>query len=149
MIKRLALAACAGWLGGFLGNAALGALFSSPWIRAVLYNPALQSQLFIDITPQRNIALSVAGLIVLSGLHGIVFAQVSPSLPGATWLTKGAVFGVAIWALYWLFQEWFIYITLLKEPVALALLELAILLAGSLVEGLTIAWVLRRRGSSN
>ena len=94
MMKRLAIAGCAGWLGGFVGNAALGALFSSPWIRAALYNPALQSQLFIDVTPQRNIALSVAEFVMLSGLHGIVFAQVLPSIPGTSWFTKGAVFGV-------------------------------------------------------
>lgn len=44
--------------------------------------------------------------------------------------------------MYWLFQEWFIYHTLLHEPILLNLLEPAILLVGSLVEGLIIAWFL-------
>jgi hypothetical protein len=43
-----------------------------------------------------------------------------------------------------LFQEWFIYVTLLHEPIALALVELAILLAGALIEGMAIAWLLER-----
>jgi len=47
--------------------------------------------------------------------------------------------------MFWVFQEWFIYHTLLGEPLALNLLELAILLAGSLVEGLVIAFILARK----
>jgi len=45
--------------------------------------------------------------------------------------------------MFWLFQEWFVYHTLLAEPWFLNLFELALLLAGSLVEGVVIAWVLR------
>ena len=52
--------------------------------------------------------------------------------------------GLTIWVMYWLSQEWFIYHTLLKEPLLLNLLELAILLIGSLVEGLIIAFFLAR-----
>ncbi|MBI3479705.1 MAG: hypothetical protein HY016_05020 [Nitrosomonadales bacterium] len=129
----------AGWLGGFAGNAFLGAMFSSVWIKGVLYDPAWQSRLFLDITPQRNIAVSVAGLIVLSGLHGIFFHLFKPSIPGRSTLQRGLYWGLFIWATYWLFQEWFIYITLLREPVALALIELVILLVGSLIEGWVIA----------
>ncbi len=40
-----------GLIGGFVGNGVLGALFSSPPIKAILYNPDLQSQLFRDVTP--------------------------------------------------------------------------------------------------
>ena len=148
MRQRIGHALLAGWVGGFVGNALLGALFSSPWIRAALYHPAWQSPLFIEITPQRNIAVSVTGLIVLSGLHGALFHQLAPSIPGRCWLAKGLLFGTAIWATYWLFQEWFIYVTLLKEPILLALLELAILLCGSLVEGAAIAWFLIGRTRS-
>lgn len=132
----------AGWIAGFLGNALLGVLFSSPWVRSVLYHPAWQSRLFIEITPQRDIAVSVIGLIVLSGLHGIMFNQFAPSIPGRSWLAKGLFWGATIWAIYWLFQEWFIYVTLLKEPLPLALLELLILLGGSLLEGAIIARLL-------
>ena len=41
--------------------------------------------------------------------------------------------------MYWVFQEWFIYRTLLHEPWRLVAVELAVLLAGSLVEGVVIA----------
>jgi hypothetical protein len=44
--------------------------------------------------------------------------------------------------MFWLFQEWFIYQTLLGEPLILNLLELSILLLGSLVEGAIIAFFL-------
>ncbi|HUT40963.1 MAG TPA: hypothetical protein VM011_06425 [Gammaproteobacteria bacterium] len=134
----------AGWAGGFAGNALLGALFSSPWVREILYNPEVQSQLFISLTPQRNIALSVAGLVVLSGLHGVLFAILRPSIPGESWIGKGVWWGLALWVVYWLAQEWFIYITLLGEPMGLAAFELGILLAGSLVEGVVIAGLLMR-----
>ncbi len=138
-------AVMAGWLGGFAGNGLLGVIFSSAWIRQVLYDPTVQSQLFITLTTQRNIAVSVIGLIVLSGIHGLLFAVLRPSIPGNGWLRKGIWWGVAIWASYWLFQEWFIYITLLGEPISLAVFELAILFLGSLLEGVVISRLLVQR----
>lgn len=129
----------AGWVGGFVGNGLLGAIFSCAWVKSALYDPALQSHLFITVTPQRDIAISVVGLVVLSGIHGLMYSLLSPSIPGSTWLKKGMSRGIMIWASYWLFQEWFIYITLLGEPFLLASLELAILLLGSLLEGVVIA----------
>jgi hypothetical protein len=105
----------------------------------VLYDPAWQSPMYLEITPQRNLAVSIVGLIVLSGLHGIFFHLFKLSIPGRTWFQHGLFWGLTIWATYYLFQEWFIYITLLHEPVTLALLELAILLIGSLIEGVVIA----------
>ena len=145
MTRGVGTALLAGWVGGFLCNALLGALFSSPLVQSILYNPEWQSRLFLEITPQRNIAVSVVGLIVLSGVHGVLFWRLAPAIPGRVWITKGLAFGVGLWATYWLFQEWFIYITLLDEPIALALLELSILLCGSLLEGAAIAWLLMRR----
>jgi hypothetical protein len=129
----------AGLAGGFVGNGVLGALFSSPPVHRVLYNPAIQSALFIDITPTRNIPVSVAGLVVLSIVHAWLFAVLRSSIPGTTWFRKGLFWGFVIWSMYWLFQEWFIYHTLLGEPLLLNLLELTILLAGSLIEGVIIA----------
>lgn len=148
MSKLYTRALVAGWLGGFIGNAFLGAAFSSPWIKDVLYNPAWQSQLFLQITPQRNIAVSVIGLVVLSGLHGALFKLFQSAIPGRTAWQKGAFWGLCIWAMYWLFQEWFIYITLLGEPVLLASLELVILLIGSLIEGIVIANIILRKGTT-
>lgn len=135
----------AGLVGGFVGNGVLGVLFSSPPIQAILYNPEWQSNLFIEITPQRNIPVSVAGLVMLSVIHAWLFNVLMPSLPGRIWLIKGLFWGAAIWAMYWLFQEWFIYHTLLGEPLLLNVLELIILLSGSLVEGAVIAFFLARK----
>lgn len=139
----------AGLVGGFIGNGVLGALFSSPSIQSILYNPEWQSQLFIEITPKRNIAVSVAGLVILSIIHAWLFSVLMPSIPGRTWLKKGLFWGLAIWSMYWLFQEWFIYHTLLGEPFLLNALELAILMLGSLVEGIVIAFFLARQPSGN
>lgn len=133
----------AGLVGGFLGNGVLGALFSSSPVRAVLYNPNWQSQLFIELTPTRDIPLSVAGLVILSVVHSWLFAVLSPSIPGRTWARKGLFWGGVIWAMYWLFQEWFIYHTLLREPLLLNALELVVLLLGALMEGVVIAFLLR------
>jgi hypothetical protein len=132
-----------GLIGGFLGNGVLGAIFSLPAIRAILYNPSLQSKLFIEITPLRNIPISVAGLVVLSTIHSWLFSIFAPSIPGRTWIKKGLFWGLAIWLMFWVFQEWFMFHTLLEEPLILNLLELVLLLSGSLVEGLVIAFVLK------
>jgi len=133
----------AGLVGGFIGDAVLGAVFSSPPVQAVLYNREWQSALFIEITPKRNIPVSVAGLVMLSVVHAWLFSVLRPSIPGRTWLRKGLFWGLAIWSMYWLFQEWFIYNTLLGEPLFLNVLELSILMLGSLVEGVVIAFFWR------
>ena len=142
-MKNYLKAIGAGLSGGFIGNGVLGALFSVPLIKSILYNPSIQSQLFIDITPKRDIPVSVAGLVILSALHGLFFTVLRPSIPGKTWLKKGVFWGVALWALYWLPQEWFIYHTLLQEPLLLNLLELVLLLTGSIIEGLCISFILK------
>ncbi len=138
----------AGLLGGFVGNGVLGGVFSSPPVQKVLYDPEVQSALFIEVTQKRNIPVSVAGLVVLSVIHAWLFSVFKPSIPGDSWIHKGLFWGLTIWLMYWLFQEWFIYHTLLGEPLLLNLLELVILLSGSLVEGLIIAFVLARPDGS-
>lgn len=134
----------AGLLGGFLGNGVLGLIFSFPFIKAVLYDPSIQSKLFIDITPLRNIPLSVGGLILLSVIHSWLFSILMASIPGQSWVKKGLFWGLVIWLMFWVFQEWFIYHTLLGEPIVLNILELTILLFGTLVEGVVIAFILAR-----
>lgn len=47
----------AGLVGGFVGNGVLGAIFASPPIQAILYNPNFQSALFIEITPKKPLLL--------------------------------------------------------------------------------------------
>jgi hypothetical protein len=129
----------AGLLAAFVANGFLGVLFSSSIVQTILYDPQLQSELFLTITPTRNIPVSVAGLIALGGIHGYLFRMLESSLPGNILWKKGVAWGVFIWATYWLAQEWFIYITLLGEPIMLALFELLILFCGSILEGVLIA----------
>ncbi len=133
----------AGWIGGFIGNGLLGGIYSVGWIRDLLYDPERQGKLFREITPLRNIPVSVAGLVVLSSIHGWLYSALRESIPGSDWKAKGIAWGITIWAMYWLFQEWFIYVTLLGEPLSLAAVELAILLIGSIIEGLVIARILK------
>lgn len=82
----------AGLVGG-IGYGAVGALFPMPPIQSILYNPEWQSQLFIEITPQRNIPVSVAGLVLLSIIHAWLFSVLMSSIPVKTWLKKGLFFG--------------------------------------------------------
>jgi hypothetical protein len=144
MIRSPLKIVLAGLLGGFLGNGVLGAIFSSPPIKSILYNPAIQSQMFIEVTLKRNIPVSVIGLVVLSVIHAWLFSIFQPSIPGNTWFRQGLFWGFTIFLMFWLFQEWFVYHTLLGEPLILNLLELSILLLGSLVEGVVIAFFLGR-----
>ncbi len=140
--------AIAGLVGGFVGEGIMGGLFMSPPIHSILYDPSLQSSLFIDITPDRDLFKSIAGMVILSIAHAWFYSLFVPSIPGKTWLKKGLFWGFTIWLLYWVFQEWFIYHTLLNEPLLLNLLELIVLLIGSLSESLVIAWILKTESNS-
>ena len=134
----------AGLLGGFVSEAILGVLFVSPFIKSILYNPTIQSRLFLEVTPQRDLAASIIGLVILSIIHAWLYTVLMKSIPGDTWVKKGLFWGLIIWLMYWVFQEWFIYHTLLGEPFILNSLELVILLLGSFVEGLIIAFIFRK-----
>jgi hypothetical protein len=60
----------------------------------------------------------------------------------------GLRLGALIWGVYWLPQEWFIYHTLLHEPLLLCALELVLLAIGSVVAGfvtVAAARALKRR----
>lgn len=128
-----------GLIAGFISEGILGALFMSPPIQSILYNPNWQSKIFLELTPTRDLFPSIAGIVILSIAHSWFFSIFQKSIPGETWIRKGLFWGFTIWLLYWVFQEWFIYHTLLKEPILLNLVELTILLAGSFVEGLIIS----------
>lgn len=58
-----------GLIAGFVSQGILGGLFMSSPVQAILYDPNLQSQLFIDVTSTRALFPSVAGLVVLSIIH--------------------------------------------------------------------------------
>jgi len=131
-----------GLLAGFVSEGILGALFMSPPIQKILYNPDWQSKLFLEVTPTRDLFASIAGLVILSISHSWLFYVLQKSIPGKNWIYKGLFWGLAIWLMYWVFQEWFMFHTLLLEPLLLNLVELTILLVGSFIEGLIISKVL-------
>lgn len=137
----------AGWVGAFAGNALLGFAFTSPWVTAWLLDPALQSAAFLELARTRNVSLSVAGLVVLGAIPGWAYVRLRAAVPGGTAWKRGLWWGLLLWALYWLPQEWFIYVTLLREPLPLAALELMILLAGCLLQGAIIAIIVELRPS--
>lgn len=128
-----------GLIAGLISEGVMGALFMSPPVQKLLYNPEIQSKLFLTITPTRDFFVSIAGLVVLSTIHSWLFVVFQNSIPGRTWVSKGIFWGFTIWIMFWVFQEWFIYHTLLREPILLNLLELILLLTGSFVEGLIIS----------
>ena len=134
-----------GLLAGFVSEGILRALFMSPPIQKILYNPQWQSKLFLEVTPTRDLFPSIAGIVVLSIIHAWLFTVFQKAIPGNNWKSRGLFWGLTIWLMYWVFQEWFIYHTLLKEPILLNMLELTILLAGSFVEGLIIAKLLYKK----
>lgn len=131
-----------GLIAGFLSQGFLGGIFMSSLIQKILYNPNWQSKLFLEVTPTRDLFPSVAGVVVLSIVHSWLFNILQKSIPGNTWAKKGLFWGLTIWLMYWVFQEWFIYHTLLQEPILLTLVELTILLPGSFIEGLIISKIL-------
>jgi hypothetical protein len=133
-----------GLAAGFISEALLGILFVNPLTQSILYNPELQGQLFLTVTAQRNVPISIAGLVVLSIIHAWLYVVLGKSIPGETWVKKGLFWGMTIWLMYWVFQEWFVYHTLLNEPLLLNALELVLLLIGSSVEGLVIAFGFRK-----
>ena len=140
-----------GLIAGFVSEAILGFLFTSSFIRSFLYDPNLQSPVFLDVTSHRVVSLpiTITGLIILSIIHAWLFTVFFKSIPGKTWLSKGLFWGFTIWLMYWIFQEWFIFHTLLGEPIMLVLLELTLLLLGSLVEGLIISKLLYTKDETN
>jgi hypothetical protein len=128
-----------GLIAGFVSEGILGAAFSSPPVQRLLYNPDIQSKLFIEVTPTRDLIPSIGGIIILSVAHSWLFTIFQKAIPGTTWVKRGLFWGFTVWLMYWVFQEWFIYHTLLREPLLLNMVELIILLAGSLVEGIIIS----------
>lgn len=138
----------AGWAGAFVGQGILGVLFTRAPVRDVLFDPELQSPLFIELASTRNIPLSVAGLVLFGGIYGWLQTLLAARYPTDSVGRSGLRLGALIWGVYWLPQEWFIYHTLLHEPLLLCALELVLLALGSLVAGcvtVAAARVLQRR----
>lgn len=131
-----------GLLAGFVSQGLMGALFMNPWSLALLSDPGLQSALYRELSALRPLVPSIVGLV----LWGVVPAFLHRRLahPGPWW-KSGLATGAWVWGLFWLPQEWFMYITLLAEPLPLALLELAFAAVGCAAQGLLLGWGLAPR----
>ncbi len=70
-----------GLIAGVVSQGILGALFISPPVQNVLYNPEWQSDLFIEITPTRDLVKSILGLVFLSIAHSWLYHIFKPSIP--------------------------------------------------------------------
>ena len=145
MNKKPAKIIYSGLIAGLISEGVLGILFMSPPIQKILYNPELQSKYFLEITPTRELLPSILGIVILSISHSWLFTVFQKSIPGKSWFHKGLFWGFTIWLMYWVFQEWFIYHTLLLEPLILNFVELLILLVGSLIEGIIISKFLNEK----
>ena len=87
--------------------------------------------------------LVVQGLLLLwASAAVIVYASVWNATSGSVW-RKGVTFGLAVWALLFLFFEALVPFNILGEPFRLVLLELALQLVAMLAMGMVVAVVYR------
>ena len=141
---RYGWGALAGVAGGVASVFVLGFFFGIA--RGIIQNPAYQSPKLIAVwTSLHPLPRAVTqpwliflGFVLLGALHGLVFAQIAPSLPGRGW-RKGLSFAVVLWVLMPLFFEFYTPWNMFHEPEPLVLLELLLWVPGMLAEGLTIA----------
>lgn len=120
----------------------MGLLFLNPWTQSLLYHADWQSLLYRQVTPQRDLLPSIVGLVVWGVVPAFLHRRLA--LPGSPW-RAGLATATWIGLLFWLPQEWFIYVTLLGEPLPLAALELLFAALGCLVQGWLLAFGLRER----
>lgn len=131
-----------GIIGGAVGYAVTAAIFSTQAVKEIIFNPDIQSKVFISLLQNGNMPLAAAGLILLSVIHSWLFELLRPSIPGHTWFAKGLFWGLVIWLMFWLFQEWFVFLALVKQPWHLSAFELLLKLPGALIEGAIIAYII-------
>lgn len=138
---------------------ALGLLFGNPLVERILFtDEAGQSSkvlsVFFEQEPLPTVTplwgdvfefssrrLAVQGLLLLWSLSLVLlFAAVWAPRPGRRWL-KGLGFGVAAWAILFLFFEAWVPYNMLGEPIRLVGLELALQLVAMVLTGIVIALV--------
>lgn len=137
--KTVSLVRCVvvGLAAGFVSQGVMGALFMNPWSQAVLGNPGFQSSLYRELSALRPLVPSIIGLVAWGVVPALLHRRLGHS--GPRW-RSGLATGAWVWALFWLPQEWFMYVTLIGEPLPLAALELAFAAVGCGVQGLILGW---------
>ena len=87
--------------------------------------------------------LTVQGLFFVWAVAvALLYAVAWADRPGPWW-RRGLIFGVAVWAILFLFFEAFVPFNMLGEPFALVLIELTMQLIAMILTGLAVAFVYR------
>ncbi len=138
-----------GFAGGAVGGLAgflLGFVLFFVLARGILLNPDIQSAKLIAVWQEMepiplaivNPALFSAGIALIGGVHGLVFAGIVRGLPKDV-LKRGLAYGAILWAVAALFFEYFTPFNLFGEPLALVAFQLALWVPVYLVEGALIS----------
>ena len=87
----------------------------------------------------------IAGFLVFTVLHAIVYARIAPALPGRTWIGKGLSLAAGIWVFQYGYFEFFGPFNQYHEPLYLIAYELFLQAIMALVEGLLLARLIGSR----
>ena len=154
--RRLFAASVAAYL---TAVASLTILFGNPVIERFLYTDAVgQSEKVINVFLEQEPLPAVTpfwdqlgeidgrGLAVQAMLFlwaiavVVVYALGWADRTGSRWW-RGVSFGIAVWAVLFLFFEAYVPFNLLGEPLRLVLVELSLQLIAMIATGIAVAWV--------
>jgi hypothetical protein len=138
------------WFAGMAGAAVAIVVWQllAPFVARITLNPRYQAPDFLAILSQmvarpldkaHLVRFALSWVVVLGGIHGVVFSWLRPSLPGASAARKGLSFGMLLWIFSYLFFEFLHPWGQFNEPAPLVLLELLMWLVVALAEGMTLA----------
>jgi hypothetical protein len=138
------------WFSGMAGAAVAIVVWQllAPFVARITLNPRYQAPDFLAVLSQmvarppdkaHLVRFALFWVVLLGGIHGMVFSRLRPSLPGAATARKGLSFGILLWIFSYLFFEFLHPWGQFHEPMPLVLLELLMWLVVALAEGMTLA----------
>ncbi len=138
---------------GALMQAATALVWMNPLTTRLILTPEFgQSQKLINvwtlweplprITQQPSVPM-IAGFLLFTLLHVLVYLRLAPLLPGRGWVGKGLSLALGIWVCQYGYFEFFAPFNQYREPLPLIAYELGLQGIMAAVEGLAIARVLR------
>jgi hypothetical protein len=152
---RVVLAAVVGLI---VQSLLFGVLFGNPAVRPLLFESGGgQVEPLVDfwqgppppaVTPYGAVEPGPRALVVMAGLLAwmfviaALFERVKSALGSGT-LQRGALFGLAMWGVTYLFFETWVPYNVLHEPLRLVAVELGLEAIGMVFVGIAIALVLR------
>ena len=137
---------------GVLMQGATALLWMNPLTKRIILTPEFgQSQKLINvwklweplprITQQPSVPM-IAGFLLFTLLHVLVYVRVAPVLPGKAWVGKGSSLALGIWVFQYGYFEFFTPFNQYREPLPLIAYELVLQGIMAAVEGLAIARLL-------